>query len=82
MIFNTRLVLLNDIEHVVKNATNTWNNIYLLHKLSDFVVSVSDKDDDDDQEEKDKEKDDEEVTHFDNIDDEEEQGQEAAKEDA
>ena len=70
--FNTSLILVKDIEHVVRNATNTWENIYLLHQPSDFVVSVSDTDDDDDQEEKDEEKDDEDVTHFDNIDDEEE----------
>ena len=68
--FNTYLVLFKDIEHVMKNTTNTWKNIYLLHKLRNFVVSVSDKDDDDDKEEKDEE----EVTHFDNIKDEEEQG--------
>ena len=44
--FNTCLILMNDIEHVVRNATNTWKNIYLLHKLSDFVVHISDKEDD------------------------------------
>ena len=43
--FNTCLVLLNDIEHIEKNATNTWKNIYHLHKLSDFLVHVSDKED-------------------------------------
>ena len=79
--FNTCLILLNDIEHVVRNATNTWKNIYLLHKPSDFVVSVSEKDGDDDEQKEDEEIDDEEVTHFDNVDDEEEQGQEATKED-
>ena len=69
--FNTCLILLNDIEHIVKNATNTWKIIYVLHKVSDFVVSISDKDDD--EKEKDEEIDDEEVTHFDKIDDEEEE---------
>ncbi len=72
LIFNTCLILLKEIEHVVKNATNTWKNIYLLHKLSAFPKSISDKDDEDEQE-KDEEKDDEEkdeVTHFDNVDDE------------
>ena len=64
--FSTCLILLNEIEHVVKNTTNTWKNIYHLHKLSDFPISISDKDDDDDQE-KDEEKDDE-VTPFDNVD--------------
>ena len=48
--FNTCLVLMKDIEHVVKNTTNTWKNVYLLHKLSDFIVSISDKDDEDNQE--------------------------------
>ena len=66
--FNTWLILMNDTEHVVKNATNTWKNIYVLYKRSDFFVNVSDKDDD--EHEKDKEIDDKEVTHFDNIDDE------------
>ena len=80
--FNTCLVLLNDIEHNVRNATNTWKNVYLLHKLSNFVVSVSDKEEDDDEQEKDEKDDVEEVTHFDNVDDEEEQVQEATKEDA
>lgn len=82
MRFNTCLVLLNDIEHIVRNATNSWKNIYLLHKLSDFVVSVSDKEEDDDEQKEDKEDDVEEVTHFDNVDDEEEQGWEANKVDA
>ena len=68
--FNTNLILINGIEHVVKNATNTWKNIYNLHKKSNFVVNVSDKEDDGEHE-KDEEIDDEEVTHYDNIDDEE-----------
>ena len=71
--FNTFLVLLNDIEHIVRNVTNTWKNIYHLQKLSDFVVTISDKHDDDDNEpKKDEEIDAKEVTHFDNVDDEEE----------
>ena len=57
--FNTCLILINDIEHVVKNATNTWKNIYILHKQSDFIVNVSDKDEDDDEHEKDEGIDDE-----------------------
>ena len=73
--FNTCLVLMKDIEHVVKNATNTWKNVYLLHKPINSFVSISDKDDDDKEE-----KYDVEVTHFDNIDDEEEQKQEATEE--
>ena len=69
--FNTCMVLMNDIEHVVKNAKNTWKNVYLLHKLSDFPIKISDKDDEDDQEKHEKGND-EEKTHFDNIEDEEE----------
>ena len=38
---------MKDIEHVVKNAKNTWNNVYHLHKPSDFLVDVKDDDDDD-----------------------------------
>ena len=68
---NTCLVLLNDIEHIVKNATNTWKNVYPLHKLSDFLVSVSDKEEDDDEKKEDEEDDVEKITHFDNVDDEE-----------
>ena len=74
MRFNACLVLLNDIEHIVKNTTNTWKNVYLLHKPSDFVVSVSDKEGDDDEKTEDGEDDMEEVTHFDTVDDKEEQG--------
>jgi hypothetical protein len=78
--FNTCLVLMKDIEHVVKNATNAWKNVYLLHKMNDFAVTISEKDDDDDKEEKDKEENDEETTHFDNTDNEEEKEQEATEE--
>ena len=78
--FNTCIVLMKDIEHVVKNAKNTWKKVYLLHKMDDFSVTISEKDDDDDKEEKDKEENDEETTHFDNIDNEEEKEQEATEE--
>lgn len=66
------------IEHVVRNAKNTWKNIYLLHKPSDFLVDV--KDDDAEDKEKDEEENIEEVTHFDNEEDEKDQGQEATEE--
>ena len=46
--FNTCLILMKDIELIVKNATNKWKNIYLLHKQSDFPIHVSDKDEEDD----------------------------------
>ena len=69
--FNTWLVLMKVIEHVVRNATNTWKNVYLLHKPSDFSFSICDKDDEDDQE-KDEEGNDEETMHFDTTNDEDE----------
>ena len=71
---------MKDIEHVVRNETNTWKNVYLLHKLSDFPVNVNDDDDNDDEQEKDEEGDDEESTHFVTIDYEEYKEQEATKE--
>ena len=42
--FNTCLILLKDIENVVKNAIGMWKNVYLLHKKSDFPVEVKDDD--------------------------------------
>ena len=66
---------MKDIEHVVKNATNTWKNIYLLHKPSDFPIIVDDNNDDD----KDEEGDDEETTNFVTIDYEDYKEQEATK---
>ena len=47
MRFNTCLILMKDIEHVVRNANNTWKNIYLLHKKSDFPILVDEKDEED-----------------------------------
>lgn len=71
--FNTCIILLNGIEHVIKNSTNTWKNIYLIHKPSDFVVNISNKDKGDDEQEKDEEIDNEESTLFENVDDNEEE---------
>lgn len=51
--FNTCLVLMKDIEFVVKYITTTWKNIYNLHQPSDFIFHVSDKDDEDDKEDDD-----------------------------
>ena len=48
--FNTYLILLKDKENVVKNGTSMWNNVYLLHKQSDFLVEVKDDDNDDEEE--------------------------------
>lgn len=41
----TCMIMLKDIEYVVKEATKAWENIYKLHQPSDFVVHVDDKDD-------------------------------------
>ena len=41
--FNTCLILLKDIESMVKSNTTTWKNIYRWHKPSDYVVQVDDK---------------------------------------
>ena len=49
--FNTFLVLMKDLEYVVRNATNTWRNVYYLHKLSDQLVEIKDDDDDSDKDE-------------------------------
>ena len=49
--FNTCLLLLKDIEHVVRNFTGMWKNVYHLHKQSNFLVEVKDDDSDDEEEE-------------------------------
>ena len=36
--FNTCLILMKDIEYVVRNATSTWKNIYHLHKPSEHPI--------------------------------------------
>ena len=74
--FNTCLILMKDIEHVVKNATNTWKNLYVLQKKSDFTINVSDKDEDNGEHEKV-----EEIEKLTLYDEEEELGQKATKED-
>ena len=48
--FNTCLVLMKDIEYVVKFSIATWKNIYNLHQQSDFIVHVNDKEDEGDKE--------------------------------
>ena len=45
------MILLKEIEYVVKEATKTWKNIYKLHQPSDSIVHVNEKDDGDDKEE-------------------------------
>ena len=49
--FHTCLILIKDIEHVVKDSTNMWKNIYLLHKPSENLVEINDDDDDSDKDE-------------------------------
>ena len=45
---------MKDIKYVEKNATNTWRNVFHLHKMSEYLVEIKDDDDsdkDDDNEE-------------------------------
>ena len=49
--FHTWLILIKDIEHVVRDATNMCKNIYLLHKPSEDLVEIKDDDDDGDKDE-------------------------------
>ena len=46
--FNTCLIVMKDIESVVKSATTTWKNIYNLHQLGDIFIHVSEKYDEND----------------------------------
>lgn len=48
--FNTCLILIKDIEHVVKNATRMWKNIYHLHKYSGSPIEVKADNSDDEEE--------------------------------
>ena len=80
--FNTCLVLMKDIEYVVRNATNTWRNVFHLCKLSEYLVEIKDDDDSDKDEDND-----EDSTQFVTMDyqelmedDEEEKEEEATKE--
>ena len=52
--FNTCLILIKDVELVVKSAKNTWKKIYHLHKPSEHLVEIKDDDDEKDQEDYDK----------------------------
>lgn len=40
--FHTCFILIKYIEHVVRDATNMWKNIYHLHKPSDDPVEIKD----------------------------------------
>ena len=81
--FNTCLVLIKDIEYVVRNATNTWRNVFNLQKLSQKPIEIKDDDDDSDKDEEN----DEDSTQFVTVDyqelmkdDKEEKEEEATKE--
>lgn len=45
--FHTCLILVKDIEDVVKDATSMWKNVYHLHKSSENLVEINDYDDSD-----------------------------------
>ena len=46
--FNTFLVLMKEIEYVVKNTTKNSRNVYHLHKPSEKPIEIKDDDDDND----------------------------------
>ena len=64
--FNTCLILIKDIESVVKNAKSTWKKIYHLHKPS--VEAFEIKDDEEDNDEEGEEEDLTETTQFHSVD--------------
>ena len=45
--FHTCLILIKEIEHVVRDAKNMWKNIYHLHKPSEDPVEIKDNDSND-----------------------------------
>ena len=49
--FNTCLILMKNVESIVKNATDVWRDVYHLHKPSKDLVEI--KDDESDKEEDD-----------------------------
>lgn len=53
--FNTCLVLVKSIEHIVKSATETWKNVYHLHSPNDFPIIVNDDEEEEEEENKDDE---------------------------
>ena len=42
--FHTCLILIKDIENVIRDATNMWKNIYHLHKPSEDPIEIKDND--------------------------------------
>ena len=53
--FHTCLILMKDIEHVVKDATNMWKNIDHLQKPNENPIQINDDDDDDSDKDEDNE---------------------------
>lgn len=51
--FNTCLILMKNVESVVKNAIDVWRDVYNLHKPTEDPVEI--KDDDSDKDEDDEE---------------------------
>jgi hypothetical protein len=51
--FNTCLILMRNVESIVKNPTNVWRDVYHLHKHIEDLVEIkdydSDKDEDDEE---------------------------------
>ena len=85
--FNTCLVLMKDIEYVVKNATNIWRNVFHLQKPSEYPIEIKDDDDDDSDKDEDNDEDSTQFVTIDAVDyqelmkdDEEEKEEEATEE--
>ena len=74
--FKKCLILIKNLELVVKGATTTWKNIYNLHELSTETIIIKDIEDDSDEQEE------EAITktiQLDSVDVEEEEKEEATK---
>ena len=52
--FQTCLILIKDIERIVKDAIDVWKGIYHLHKPYNHLVEIKDDDGDDDDEDDEK----------------------------
>ena len=77
--FNTFLILIKEIEYVVKSTMNTWKSIYHLHKLGVEPVEIKDDEDDSDENKEEEEAITEKI-QFDNVEIEEGVEEEATKE--
>ena len=54
--FNTCLILMKNIESVVKNATDVWIDVFHLNKPTDETIEIKDDDSDQEDEEDDNKK--------------------------